>query len=61
MHRVVFLLAPGLHLLDLAGPAQVFSELAALGRPYAMHYVADRPEVVTASARSPGCSPRPPG
>lgn len=52
MHRVVFLLAPGLHLLDLAGPAQVFSELSALGRPYAMHYVADQPEVVTAQGLS---------
>jgi transcriptional regulator GlxA family with amidase domain len=50
---VVFLLAPGLHLLDLAGPAQVFSELTEIGRlhavrPYAAHYVADHPEITTA-------------
>lgn len=53
MHRAVFLLAPGLHLLDLAGPAQVFSELTEIGRlhavrPYAAHYVADHPEITTA-------------
>ncbi|HTF55093.1 MAG TPA: DJ-1/PfpI family protein [Pseudonocardia sp.] len=48
MHRVVFLLTPGLHLLDLAGPAQVFSEMTALGHEYAVHYVADRPEIRTA-------------
>jgi transcriptional regulator GlxA family with amidase domain len=48
VHRVVFLLTPGLHLLDLAGPAQVFSEMTALGHEYAVHYVADRPEILTA-------------
>lgn len=48
MHKVVFLLLPGLHLLDLAGPAQVFSTLAELGRPVELHHVADLPEVPTA-------------
>jgi transcriptional regulator GlxA family with amidase domain len=46
--RVVFVLAPGLHLLDLAGPAQVFSTAAGLGYGYTMSYLAERPEVLTA-------------
>ena len=43
MNRVVFLLVPGLHLLDLAGPAQVFSTAADAGLPYRLAYVADHP------------------
>lgn len=43
MNRVVFLLVPGLHLLDLAGPAQVFSTAADTGLPYRLAYVADHP------------------
>jgi transcriptional regulator GlxA family with amidase domain len=46
--HVVFLLLPGLHLLDLAGPAQVFSTAADFGQPYALSYVAEQPEVPTA-------------
>jgi putative intracellular protease/amidase len=46
--RVVFLLVPQLHLLDLAGPAQVFSTAAYLGYPYELRYVADQPDVMTA-------------
>jgi transcriptional regulator GlxA family with amidase domain len=46
--RVVFLLVPGVHLLDLAGPAQVFSGAAGLGHDHALHYVAERTEIVTA-------------
>lgn len=45
MTRVVFLLAPGVHLLDLAGAAQVFSTLADLGHDYRLGYVAERPEI----------------
>ncbi|WP_017542670.1 GlxA family transcriptional regulator [Nocardiopsis prasina] len=48
MRKVVFLLLPGLHLLDLAGPAQVFSTLAGLDRPVELHHVAERPDVPTA-------------
>lgn len=48
MTRVVFLLAQGVHLLDLAGPAQVFSAAADLGHGYRHVYVAERPEVVSA-------------
>ncbi|MFC7479351.1 hypothetical protein ACFQX7_03755 [Luedemannella flava] len=42
MTKVVFLLAPGVHLLDLAGPAQVFHTAAALGAAYGLHYVGER-------------------
>jgi transcriptional regulator GlxA family with amidase domain len=45
--RVVFLLVPQLHLLDLAGPAQVFSTAADLGYDYRLHYVAERDTVPT--------------
>lgn len=45
MTRVVFVLAPGVHLLDLAGPAQVFfDDLLA----YELHWVAEDVEVTTA-------------
>jgi transcriptional regulator GlxA family with amidase domain len=45
---VVFLLVPQLHLLDLAGPAQVFSTAADLGCDYELAYVAERADVPTA-------------
>ena len=48
MRTVVFLLVPDVHLLDLAGPAQVFSSLAGLGHPVALRYVAERDEVTSA-------------
>ncbi|NUP78952.1 MAG: AraC family transcriptional regulator, partial [Nonomuraea sp.] len=40
MSRVVFLLVPRVHLLDVAGPAQVFPTADDLGHPYALSYVA---------------------
>jgi transcriptional regulator GlxA family with amidase domain len=46
--RVVFVLVPGLHLLDLAGPAQVFSTARDLGHDYALSYVGERAEVPSA-------------
>ena len=46
--RVVFLLVPKLHLLDLAGPAQVFSTANDLGYGYELSYVAEVDEIVTA-------------
>jgi transcriptional regulator GlxA family with amidase domain len=46
--RVVFLLVPGLHLLDLAGPAQVFSTAANLGLGYELCFVAESEEVPSA-------------
>ncbi|MFJ7150866.1 GlxA family transcriptional regulator [Streptomyces sp. NPDC100445] len=48
MSLVVFFLVPGVHLLDLAGPAQVFSTAAGFGHPYTLAYVAERPRVLTA-------------
>ncbi|QYX75334.1 GlxA family transcriptional regulator [Streptomyces akebiae] len=48
MSRIVFFLVPGVHLLDLAGPAQVFSTAADFGHPYTLTYVAERPEVPSA-------------
>lgn len=45
MTRVAFVLAPGVHLLDLAGPAQVFfSDVL----DYELHWVAENTEVATA-------------
>ena len=46
--KVVFLLMPRLHLLDLSGPAQVFSTADDLGYPYRLHYVAEQEDVPTA-------------
>jgi transcriptional regulator GlxA family with amidase domain len=46
--KVVFLLVPQLHLLDLAGPAQVFSTAADLGHRYELRYVAEQPDLPTA-------------
>jgi transcriptional regulator GlxA family with amidase domain len=46
--KVVFLLVPNLHLLDLAGPAQVFSTAADFGYPYELSYVAEHEDVASA-------------
>ena len=46
--KVIFLLVPRLHLLDLAGPAQVFSTAAAFDYPYELSYVSEQEEVTTA-------------
>ncbi|MEV6009583.1 DJ-1/PfpI family protein [Streptomyces sp. NPDC051976] len=48
MTRVVFLLVPRLHLLDLAGPAQVFSTAADYGLGYTLDYLAEQEDVPTA-------------
>ncbi|MDV9169971.1 DJ-1/PfpI family protein [Streptomyces sp. W16] len=48
MSHVVFFLVPGVHLLDLAGPAQVFSTAAGFGHPYRLSYVAEQPQVTSA-------------
>ena len=48
MTRVVFLLIPRLHLLDLAGPAQVFSTAADYGLGYTLEYVAEQEDIPTA-------------
>jgi transcriptional regulator GlxA family with amidase domain len=46
--RVVFLLLRDVHLLDLAGPAQVFSTADDLGYGYRLAYVAEHAEVPSA-------------
>lgn len=48
MPQIVFVLVPRLHLLDLAGPAQVFSTAADLGHDWRLHYVAEHTEIATA-------------
>jgi transcriptional regulator GlxA family with amidase domain len=50
--HVAFLLAPQVHLLDLAGPAQVFAEAADFGYPYTLSYVADQEDVPSAQGLS---------
>ncbi|MBB5874516.1 transcriptional regulator GlxA family with amidase domain [Allocatelliglobosispora scoriae] len=47
MTRVVFLLAPQVHLLDLAGPAQAFSSATDYGQDYTLHYVGEQEDVPT--------------
>jgi transcriptional regulator GlxA family with amidase domain len=46
--RVVFVLVPRLHLLDLAGPAQVFTTANDFGYGYEVSYVAESEEITTA-------------
>ncbi|GAA1022530.1 transcriptional regulator [Acrocarpospora pleiomorpha] len=48
MSQVVFVLLPGVHLLDLAGPAQAFHSAAVLGESYRLWYVAEREQVPSA-------------
>ena len=48
MSRILFLLVPGVHLLDLAGPAQVFSTAADFGHDYTLGYVAEQSVVTSA-------------
>ncbi|MBB4942962.1 transcriptional regulator GlxA family with amidase domain [Streptosporangium album] len=47
MPRVVFLLIPRVHLLDVAGPAQVFSTAADLGYDHTISYVSEDKDVAT--------------
>lgn len=48
MPQVVFLLVPQVHLLDLAGPAQVFSTAADHGYGYELRFIAEQEDVPTA-------------
>lgn len=47
MTRVLFLILPGVELLDFAGPLQTLHEAAALGCPYEIHACSPRPEADT--------------
>jgi len=58
VNRVVFLLVPGVHLLDLAGPAQVFFGAADLGHDYVLSYVSEQAEVLTAQGLPLRAEPR---
>jgi len=55
--QVVFLLVPGVHLLDLAGPAQVLGTAAIHGYDYQLRYVAERDEVPSAQGLTVRASP----
>jgi transcriptional regulator GlxA family with amidase domain len=46
--RVVFVITPGVHLLDLSGAAQVFSTAAEFGFDYRLCYLAETPSVTSA-------------
>ncbi|WNG22957.1 helix-turn-helix domain-containing protein [Cystobacter fuscus] len=46
--RVLFALAPGVEVMDLAGPMQAFHEAAGFGHPYAVASVSPTPTVRTA-------------
>ncbi|MVN77807.1 AraC family transcriptional regulator [Hymenobacter sp. HMF4947] len=43
--HVIFLVLPGVHLLDLTGPVQVFYEAATYGQPYQLTYCSYRSAV----------------
>jgi transcriptional regulator GlxA family with amidase domain len=46
--RVIFVLAPGVHLLDLAGPAQTFDSANGSGCDYRLHFIGASPQVPSA-------------
>lgn len=46
--QVIFLVLQGVELLDLAGPAQVFSVAASLGAPYSLHFCGNMGEARSA-------------
>ncbi|TCO65109.1 GlxA family transcriptional regulator [Actinocrispum wychmicini] len=52
MSKVVFLLVHGVHLLDLAGPAQVFFSATEFGIDYRLSYVAEHDQVDSAQGVS---------
>jgi transcriptional regulator GlxA family with amidase domain len=55
--QVVFLLVPNVHLLDLAGPAQVFGTAASHGYDYTLTYVAEQADVPTAQGLTVRAAP----
>ncbi len=46
--RIIFLILDGVHLLDLAGPAQVFETAASMGAPYSLHFCSGNTQVQSA-------------
>ncbi len=61
MTTVVFLLLPGVHLLDLAGPAQAFFTAGDLGHRYDLRYVSGAPSDGAPSGGAPSCGAAPDG
>ncbi len=57
MTTVAFLVVPGVHLLDLAGPAQVFAGAADLGHDYRLRYVGEHATIRTAQGLSVNTEP----
>jgi transcriptional regulator GlxA family with amidase domain len=55
--RVVFLLVQGLHLLDLAGPAQVFGSAVDFGHDYRISYVGEHATIRTAQGLTVNAEP----
>jgi transcriptional regulator GlxA family with amidase domain len=49
LNRVIFFIASQTHILDLAGPVQVFYESAEYGHPYEIIYLSDQPEKACSS------------
>ncbi|WP_201377421.1 GlxA family transcriptional regulator [Ktedonobacter sp. SOSP1-85] len=49
VRRIVFFVPPHVHLLDLAGPAQVFDTALRAGAPYTLHYCS--PQAIQESAQ----------
>lgn len=60
MPHVVFALTEQFHLLDLAGPAQVFGTADDLGLGYRLSYFADMPHVKSAQGVTVSAEVRPP-
>lgn len=46
--RIIFLILNGVHLLDLAGPVQVFDTAASFGAPYSLHFCSGNTQVQSA-------------
>jgi transcriptional regulator GlxA family with amidase domain len=46
--RVIFILAPGVHLLDLAGPVQAFDSAAGCGANYRLHFTGSSSQIPSA-------------
>src|ERR1700751_2309998 len=46
--RVIFVLPPGVHLLDLAGPVQTFDSANGCGCNYGLHFIGASPQIPSA-------------
>ncbi|MBV8216011.1 MAG: GlxA family transcriptional regulator [Verrucomicrobia bacterium] len=46
--KIIFIVAPGVHLLDLAGPLQAFDSANGCGGHYRLHFIGSTPQVPSA-------------